>query len=81
MVLQISKTFTKLYDIPIGAMLIVREYIEDGDVVLFKLNKQYKLGTFIDDIILDPKTKVKYLPGSVDIIGCVVYKVETINSF
>ena len=73
----ISPKFCERNDIAIGSLLVLSEEVEDGNVVLIKIARNYQIAKYIDNQFTEYKTdKIITAVDKIELIGALHAKVE-----
>jgi len=71
----ISPKFCENYNIAIGSLLVLSDEVEDGNIVLIKVGRNYEIAEYIDGQFKDYKTGKK-ITSQVELVGSLHAKVE-----
>ena len=71
----ISPKFCDYYGIALGSLLVLSEEVDDGNIVLIKVGRNYQIAKYIDKQFTEYKTDKK-ITIQVELIGSLHAKVE-----
>ena len=71
----ISPNFCKKYEMAIGSLLVLSDEVEDGNIVLIKLGRNYEIAKYIDNQFTEYKTDKK-INLQAELVGSLHAKVE-----